>query len=244
MTDNPVALITGSAKRLGAFNAEFLHRQGFNIIIHYHHSVAEAQKLADRLNKIRSNSAVTVAADLCHHDQTLQLADTSQQHWQRLDLLINNASSFYPTPVGSATPEQWDDLYASNARAPFFLSQALAPALTKSGGSIVNMIDTHVFTPLKQHTIYCMAKASLLTMTRSLAKELAPSVRVNGIAPGVILWPDQKQPLTDAEKQEKLEDIPLKRIGTDQDIAQTLWYLINASYVTGQVIAVDGGRSL
>jgi len=242
---NKVALITGAARRIGAALAQSLHQQGYRIIIHYGHSAAEAQALSERLNQHRANSAVCLQADLNNDTQRQQLAQQALASFGQLDLLINNASSFYPTAVGSGTPEQWDDLFGSNAKAPFFLSQALAPALKKSAGNIINIADIHAERPLREHTIYCMAKAANVMLTKSLAIELAPQVRVNGIAPGAILWPEQAAELGGAQKENILKKIPLERPGDPTHIANAVSFLIQPNnYVTGQVLSIDGGRSL
>ena len=240
----PVALITGASQRLGAATAKQLHSQGYNIVIHYRHSVTEAQGLADQLNQLKEDSCICLQADLNKPNDIQQLCQQSVQRWQRLDLLVNNASSFFPTPIGKTSTEHWDDLFASNCKAPFFLSQELAPTLAKHQGNIVNMIDIHASAPLKNHTVYCMAKSALQMMTLSLAKELAPSIRVNGVAPGAILWPKPEAEMTTEEKNKILSGIPLERLGTLEDIAKTIVFLATSSYITGQIIAVDGGRSI
>jgi pteridine reductase len=236
----PVALITGGARRIGAEIARQLHARGWRLLIHYRNSAEAAEALCAQLNAVRTQSAQSLKADLSLTDQVKSLAEATLACWQRLDLLVNNASAFYPTPLGSITEDKWEDLMASNLKAPLFLSQALAPALKKSGGCIVNLADIHALRPLKDHSLYCAAKAGNLMLTRSLALELAPEVRVNAIAPGAILWPE-KNP---SASESILPRIPLGRCGTPEDIAQALVYLTEASYVTGQVIAVDGGRSL
>lgn len=240
----PVALITGSSQRLGAATAKQLHYQGYNIIIHYRHSSIDALALVDNLNEIREKSCICVQADLNKPNDIQQLCQQSVQHWQRLDLLVNNASSFFPTPIGETSTEHWNDLFASNCKAPFFLSQELAPTLAKHQGNIVNMIDIHASAPLKNHTVYCMAKSALQMMTLSLAKELAPNIRVNGVAPGAILWPKPEAEMTAEEKVEILSGIPLERLGSLEDITKTIVFLATSPYITGQIIAVDGGRSI
>jgi pteridine reductase len=240
-----VALVTGSAKRLGQNMIETLHDAGYRVIIHCHRSRKEADSLAIRLNKIRPNSAAVVQADLLDEASWPTLTKQVLGCFNRLDVLVNNASSFYPTPVASATTAQWQDLFGSNVKAPYFLSQAFAPELAKHNGAIVNMVDIHADKPLAEHSIYCMAKAALLMMTKSLARELAPTIRVNGIAPGAILWPsEQANALLEQDKADILAQIPLKQLGSPQDIAQTLLFLLKAPYITGHIIAVDGGRSL
>lgn len=244
MTD-PVALITGGARRIGAATARTLHQAGYRIAIHCRHSNDDAQKLADELNAERDGSAAVFQADLADLNQVESLARQVREHWGRVDALINNASSFYPTPIGTATAEQWDDLLGSNVRAPFFLAQALAQALRDAGGAIVNMADIHADRPLKEHTIYAIAKAGNVMLTKSLAKELAPQVRVNGVAPGAIMWPEDKASLTQQAKDDIVERIALNRPGSPDDIARAIRFLlIDAPYITGQIIPVDGGRTL
>lgn len=243
-TDSPVALITGAARRIGACIAETLHGDGYNLILHYRGSASDANALAKKLNTIRANSVVTLQADLTDITSVRQLADVSKNQWQRLDLLVNNASSFYPTPLSEANLEQWDDLIGSNLKGPFFLSQALADPLREQCGCIINIADIHSDQPLAEHSIYCIAKAGNRMMTKTLAKELAPEVRVNGIAPGAIMWPENAAELTEQQKQKILAKVPLNRPGSPEDIAQTVRFLArSASYMTGQIISVDGGRS-
>jgi pteridine reductase len=245
LDNNPVALITGAGRRIGAAMAAHLHQSGYRILIHYRHSSADAEQLRDQLNQQRPDSAQCLQADLADMTQVKQLAVDALAIWQRIDALINNASSFYPTAIGEINESDWQDLFSSNAQAPLFLSQALAPALKQHQGCILNIADIHAFKPLKQHTTYCMAKAANVMMTQSLARELAPEVRVNAIAPGAILWPEQEAELNSNQQQDIINDIPLQRTGCEQDIAQTALFLINqAPYITGQIIAVDGGRSL
>lgn len=236
----PVALITGGARRIGAEIAQQLHAKGYHLLIHYRDSATDANDLCAQLNQTRAQSARAINANLALTEEVAALAQAAESAWQRLDLLVNNASAFYPTPLGKITDEAWDDLMASNLKAPLFLSQALAPALKKTGGCIINLADIHALRPLKDHSVYCAAKAANLMLTRSLALELAPEVRVNAIAPGAILWPEQNP----AASESILPRIPLGRCGSPADIAQALIYLTEAHYVTGQVIAVDGGRSL
>lgn len=242
--NNPVALITGGAKRIGAAIARALHQQDYNIVLHYRNSQTEASDLANELNQVRSNSCALAKADLANMAELGHLAQLSLQHWGRLDVLINNASSFYPTPVAEATEQQWDDIMASNLKAPFFLAQMLAPALQKSRGCIINMADIYAEKPLKQHSLYSIAKAANAMLTKTLAQELAPHIRVNGVAPGAILWPEQEA-LTETAKQTLLQKIPLQATGNPSDIAETIVFLVqHAPYINGQIIAVDGGRNL
>ncbi len=242
-TSSPVALVTGSARRLGAAIARRLHAQGHDLVLHYRSSSDEVHALASELEALREGSVLTLQADLDDFDRLPELVAATVSRFGRLDALINNASSFTPTPVGSATPAQWDALFASNARAPFFLSQAAAPHLKQARGAIVNLVDIYAERPLRGHTLYCMAKAALVMMTRSLALELAPDVRVNAVAPGAILWAENDT--SDAKQQAMLARTPLGRTGTPEEIAEAVHWLIgSASYTTGQVIAVDGGRML
>jgi pteridine reductase len=240
---NQVVLITGGARRVGAAVARALHGAGANLLIHYRSSGSAAAALADELNGIRPNSAATHAADLLDASASPALIAATLRRFGRLDVLINNASSFYATPVGQITTAEWDDLIGSNLKAPLFLSQAAAPSLRTQGGLIINMVDIHAFRPLKAHPVYSAAKAGLAMLTRSLARELAPEIRVNGIAPGPVLWPEA--PMDDDLKQEIIDKTALKRHGTPQDIARTALFLAkDAPYITGQIIAVDGGRSI
>jgi pteridine reductase len=242
VADLPNALITGASARLGRAIARELQRD-HRVIIHYRSSAQAAQQLAKELNQLRPDSAAALHSELASAADCERLAHEAGNLWGGVDVLINNASAFYPTPIGSATETQWDELFGSNLKAPFFLSQALAETLGKHRGCIVNMADIHADKPMPRHTIYCAAKAGLVMLTKSLALELAPRVRVNAIAPGAILWPETEP---DQHAQEKiLSRIPLARTGAEQDIARTVRFLVsNAPYITGQVIAVDGGRSL
>lgn len=237
------ALITGAGKRLGECTARTLHQHGANIAIHYRGSEKPAQELADSLNGIREGSAITVQADLLDNDALNSLIDKVLEQTGQLDILVNNASSFYPTPLGTVTEEQWLDLIGSNLKAPLFLSQAALPHLKKTEGCIVNIVDIHSVRPLKEHTVYGPAKAGLAMLTRTLAKDLAPEVRVNGVSPGAILWPDEGMP--DKVAQTIVNQVPMKRVGDPTDIARTVLFLVkDAPYITGQIIAVDGGRSV
>lgn len=242
-SESAVVFITGAGKRVGAALARDLHRRGYAIALHYRSAKPEAEALAAALNAGRAGSCLLLQADLDHHAQRDALIPQVIAHFGRLDVLINNASSFSPTPIGAATDAHWDDLFSSNARAPFFLSQAAAPFLRERHGCIVNIADIFGQMPKPKHTVYCMAKAALIMMTRSLALELAPDVRVNAIAPGAILWPESGKP--DAEKDAIVQATPLARMGDAGDICQTaVWLIEQAKFSTGQVIAVDGGRSL
>jgi len=238
-----VVIITGGARRVGAEIARTLHAAGANIFIHYRSSAAAAIALADEFNKTRPRSAAIHAAHLLNAEAPERLVAAAVLEFGRLDILINNASSFYPTPVGTITVPQWDDLMGSNLKAPLFLSQAAAPSLRAQRGLIINMIDIHALRPLRAHPVYSAAKAGLAMLTRSLARELGPEIRVNGIAPGPVLWPDGG--MDQALKQEIIGKTALKRHGTPQDIARTALFLAkDAPYITGQIIAVDGGRSI
>jgi pteridine reductase len=236
-------LITGGARRVGAVIARTLHAAGANLVVHYRRSASEAAQLADDLNGRRTNSAVTMQADLLEIAQLPRLVEFAQRTFGGLDVLVNNASSFYPTPIGEITPAAWDDLVGSNLKVPLFLSQAAAPALRKANGLIVNIVDIHSLRPLRNYTVYCAAKAGLHMLTRSLAKELGPEVRVNGISPGPVLWPENQ---SGSDAREKIvESTILKRMGTPEDIARTvLFFATSAPFITGQILAVDGGRSV
>ncbi len=236
------ALVTGAGKRIGACIARALHSAGAGVAIHYRSSAEDAENLAAELNAERANSALAVQADLLDIDSLRSLVDELLASTGSLDILVNNASSFYPTPLAELTLEHWDDLMGTNLKAPLFLCQAAAPHLKARGGCIVNLIDIHAQRPLRHHTIYGPAKAGLAMLTRSLARDLAPDIRVNGVSPGAILWPEEG--MTESIKQDILRQVPLKRPGDAQDIADCIVYLVrDAHYVTGQIIAVDGGRS-
>lgn len=264
--NSPVALITGAAKRIGATMAKTLHSAGYRVIIHYGHSAEDAYALVNSLNAERPNSAICLQADLCKLEDITRLAEqatapdafslgsntvhaesnvkagSNVKAMGRIDVLINNASSFYPTPLGDISANDWQALVGSNVQGPLFLSQALWPTLKASNGCIINMVDMHIDRPLPHHTVYGLAKTALASITRSLAVEMAPEVRVNGIAPGAILWPERE--LEHDQKQRLLDSIPLGGLGSPEDIANTATFLISANYITGQVIYVDGGRSL
>jgi pteridine reductase len=236
-------LITGAAKRIGAACARLLHSEGYNIFIHYRTSSAEALQLCAELNAIRANSAKLKAADLLKLSELTALAEDAQQAWGGIDVLVNNAAVFYPTDVHETTEAQWDELLGSNLKAPFFLASALIDSLTVRQGCIVNIIDIHAERGLKNYAVYSISKAALAAMTKMLAKELGAAIRVNGVAPGAILWPEHD--LSEAEKQEILQRVALGRIGEPADIAKAVLFLIkDANYMTGQILTVDGGRSL
>ncbi len=269
----PVVLITGAAKRIGAAIAELFHDKGYQVIIHYHHSTEAATLLCRRLNAARADSVHILQADLNDSAAVQQLAMDALACFGGIDVLINNASSFYATPLPAVSEQDWDDLINSNVKAAFFLSQALADSLQQRSGSIINIIDIHADSGLRGFPVYSIAKAGLKMLTRTLARELAPAVRVNGVSPGAILWPahatgstdeaehspesshqsspahtlkpsPESSPNPSAEQQRILDSIPLGHLGAAADIAQTVWFLAHAGYITGQIIRVDGGRSL
>ena len=238
-----IALVTGATRRIGAAIARQLHERGFDLILHYRSSTDCAEQLAAELNQCRAGSAQIIMADFEKPAEVAAMADRVRSMTDRLDALVNNASAFEPSPVGSVDDDQWDKLMASNLRAPFFLSQAMQPMLTTARGCIVNLVDIHAERPLKDYTVYCMAKAGLLMMTRALARELGPDVRVNCVAPGSILWPEQD--LDETAKQSILDRTALKRRGEPEDVAAAVAFLVlDAPYVTGEILTVDGGRSL
>ncbi|MED5433148.1 MAG: pteridine reductase [Pseudomonadota bacterium] len=238
---DPVALITGSARRIGAEITRTLHQRGMRVIIHYRNSDAEAAALADQLNGVRPDSTRLLQADLNNPDEVRRLGRDAVAAFGQVDLLVNNASSFYPTPIDDATDADWDALMHSNLRAPYLLSQALAATLRQQQGCIINIVDVYAEKPLEGHTLYCMAKAGLAMMTRSLARELGPHIRVNGVSPGPILWPEAGQ----MNQAAITASTALKRCGEPADIAGAVaWLAGDASFVTGQILAVDGGRSL
>ena len=237
------ALITGSARRVGAAIAHTLHAAGANIVLHYRSSSEDAAELAREFNHARPGSAAVVSGDLLDIDKIPALATTAIQAFGGLDILVNNASSFYPTPVGDITELDWDDLIGTNLKAPLFLSQAVAPALHAHQGLILNLADIHGMRPLRRHPVYSIAKAGLIMLTKSLARELGPHVRVNAIAPGPVLWPEDG--IDEGLQAEIIDRTALKRTGTASDVARAaLFFAAEAPYVTGQILAVDGGRSV
>ncbi len=241
-TTNPVALITGAAVRLGAATAKLLHNNGYNIVIHCNRSTRAGNTLASELNKLREDSARVLQADLMDQQAVVQLGEQAIATWGRLDVLINNASAFYPTPLNEINDAHWDTLFASNARAPLFLASTCADAIKTSHGCIINISDLYARRGLSNHSIYTMAKAANEAMTKTLARELAPGVRVNGIAPGAILWPPGEE-LSEEKKQVIIDKASLKKMGSPDDIANAAWFLIEkATYMTGQILHVDGGR--
>jgi pteridine reductase len=237
------ALVTGAARRIGACIAETLHQRGCDVFLHYHSSSDAVNNLAEKLNTIRPRSASIVQADLGNIDEINRLVSQVRIRTSQLDLLVNNASRFFPTQVGMTTMAQWNELMDSNLRGPYFLTQALLPELTTAGGSVINLLDIHAVKPMSDHAVYSMAKAGLQMMTLALAKDLGPQIRVNGVAPGAILWPEGGNMTQDQAKI--LDRTVMGRAGKPEDIASAVAYLgLDAHYVTGQVLAVDGGRSL
>ena len=236
-------LVTGGARRVGAAIARRLHGAGANVLIHYRDSEADAALLVKELNSLRAKSASGVRADLLAPVAPRMLVGAAREAFGRLDVLVNNASSFFPVDVGAIEISHWEELLGSNLRAPLFLSQEAAPELAKNEGAIVNIVDIHAERPLKGYPVYSVAKAGLAALTRSLALELAPRVRVNGVAPGAIAWPEDGQ-FEPGERERILASTPLARSGTPEDVAQAVHFLACAPYVTGQIVAVDGGRSI
>jgi len=237
------ALITGAAARIGAVVTRTLHARGCDVLVHCNASVARATSLVDELNAQRPHSATVVSADLSQAQGVDRLVEAGLNFAERLDVLVNNAARFYPTPVGETAPFEWEDLLNSNLRGPYFLCQGLLQPLRHARGAIINILDVHARRPMKGHAVYCIAKAGLQMMTLSLAQELGPLVRVNGVAPGAILWPEHAG--SEAARQDILARTVLQRLGEPADIASAVVYLaLDAPYVTGQILAVDGGRSL
>jgi pteridine reductase len=238
-----VALVTGAARRVGAQIVRALHAEGANVMIHSHRSLTDGERLVEELNHIRGDSAALLSADLRDTPQLPGLIARTCERFGGLNLLVNNASSFYPTPLGSITLAQWQDLIGTNLQAPLFLAQAAAAPLKASRGALINIVDIHGMRPLRNHVVYSTAKAGLIMLTRALARELAPEVRVNAIAPGAVLWPESG--LDEEHRDRILEQTPLHRPGSPEDIARTvLFFAADAPFVTGQVLAVDGGRSV
>lgn len=242
---NPVVLVTGAAHRLGAQTVETLHARGWNVIIHYRSRKTQAQDLTDRLNQKRPDSAACYPADLSNVEEIRTLAHQACTHWGRLDALVNNASVFYPNPTEKTSEEDWEKVLGTNLKAPFFLLQQCLPSLRISSGSVINLIDIYSEKPLKDHPLYCASKAGLAALTRAWAKDLAPDIRVNGVSPGAILWPDGDSGADEEYQQAILDKTPLARTGNPNDIAGAIAYLMcDAPFVTGQILTVDGGRSL
>jgi len=247
MTDpvphNKVVLVTGGARRLGAAICRELHHCGCCIVLHYRKSEQAAQQLATELNGLRQNSCVTLAADLSDGNALSNLVTQAIDCWGGLDCLVNSASAFFPTPVADITEQQWHELMTINAKAPLFLAQASVPELKRRQGCIINIVDIHAERPMRKHPVYSASKSALAAITRSLARELAPEIRVNGVAPGAILWPENDE--NQARKESILQRIPLQRTGEPDDIARAVRFLmLEAPYITGQILAVDGGRNL
>lgn len=243
-TSPKVVLITGAARRLGAEMARTMHAAGFHIALHYHRSKDEAKELCALLNKKREHSAIGVQADLADTNQLDPLIKQVVREWGQLDVLINNASRFYKTIIGQVKQEMWDDLLNSNLKAPFFLCQAAAPYLAERQGCIINVGDVHGERPMRNYGVYCISKAGLLMLTKMLAKELAPAIRVNAVSPGSVMLPEGENMLTKKEADKIIGRVALGRHGTPHDVAKAVLYLVNAEYVTGAILAVDGGRSL
>ena len=241
LPDSPIALVTGASQRLGAQLASSLHARGMRVVVHYHHSVAAAQALCDQLEAARPGSTLALCADLATRTAPTQIIDQVQAHWGRLDLLVNNAAIFRATPLATSELDDWDEITGINLRAPYFLCRAAAPLLRAQRGLIVNLADIYADRPRPEYAIYCASKAGLVGLTRALARELAPEIRVNAVAPGAILWTADASL---AEQQAILARTPLERLGEPSDIATAVAYLLDAPYVTGQVLTVDGGRSI
>jgi pteridine reductase len=240
---HPVALITGAAKRIGAAIARTLHVAGYDLALHYRHSHTQMDALCAELESSRAGSTCPIQADLADLGRLPDIVETCVSRFGRLDAVINNASAFYPTPIGTVTPLQWQELFISNAQAPFFLVQAAEPYLKSSRGSIVNIVDIYAERPLAGHAVYSMAKSALAMMTLALAQELGPEVRVNAVAPGAVLWPDAGKDY--ADREQLVARTPLRRTGTPEDVAAVVLFLLrDAKFTTGQIINVDGGRSL
>lgn len=241
---NKVAVITGAARRVGAAMARRMHASGFNILLHYHSSAKEAENLAAELNERRADSVLAFKADLLDESCPRQILETVKKTWGRCDLLINNASAFYARSLCEYRQHDWDVLVGSNLKAPFFLAQALAPLLRENLGQIINIADINAFKPRENYALYCIAKAGNAMMTKALALELAPDVRVNGIAPGAILWPEDNQG-NEVVSPHKLADIPMGKLGGSESICETLDFLVScSSWITGEIITVDGGQSV
>lgn len=243
-SSSPTALITGSARRIGAEIARHLHSEGYRVIIHCRHSRDEGEALVATLNQTRPDSASLIQADLSDMTQVSVMSEQITAEFGDIHLLVNNASSFYPTPLGESSQQQWDDLINSNLRAAYFLTQSLSPGLIRNNGAVVNLVDVHSQRGLPDYPIYSIAKAGVEMMVKVLAKDLAPNVRINGVSPGPILWPEAEAALSDAAKDEIMKKTPLRRSGNPKDIADAVYFLAHAPFITGQVLAVDGGRSL
>jgi len=245
-SDNKVALITGSARRIGKTIAEYLHSKNYNIIIHFKNSEKDALALKSKLNEIRESSAEIFQFDFNHINQEniKKFATNASNFWGRVDLLVNNASSFYETKIGDINDDNWNDLINSNLKAPVFLSQVFSDILKSNNGNIINICDIHAKRPIKNYIVYSIAKSGLYMATKSLARELGPNIRVNAVAPGSIIWPEEDNKIHDEVKEVIINRTALKRPGEAIDIAETVYFLANAKYITGQMISVDGGRTL
>jgi pteridine reductase len=240
--DNKVMLVTGAAQRIGAYIAQAAHADGYNIVLHYRSSAKQTQALKDQLNAIRANSCLSLQADFNKESHFEEFIIKIVNQYGKLDVLVNNASDFFPTYLEKLTSQAYDKLFNSNVKGPLFLSKACYPLLKKTKGTIINLVDIHADKPLKDYPVYSMAKAANKMMVKALAKEFAPEIRVNGISPGCIIWPDQD--FSEENKKEVLKRIALNKHGSAQNIYQTLCHLIENEYITGQVVSVDGGRSL
>jgi len=239
--DAPVALVTGSSQRLGAHIVSTLHARGMRVVVHYRQSAGAARALCAGLESTRPGSTLQVEGDLADAATPAKIIEAIRTHWGRLDVLINNAALFHPTPLAESTVEQWDEMNNVNLRAPYFLAQAALPLLQAQGGNLINIVDVYAERPKPRFAIYCAAKAGLVGLTRALARELAPAIRVNAIAPGAILWSTET---SGADQQAILAKTPLGRLGSLEDISRAVCYLLDAPYITGQVMNVDGGRSI
>jgi len=242
VVDNKVMLITGAAQRIGAHIAQSAHADGYNIVLHYRSSIKQTQALKEQLNAIRPNSCISVQADFNVETTFQTMTDTIISSFERLDVLVNNASEFFPTDLCELTNVDYEKLFGSNVKGPLFLSKACHPLLKQSSGTIINLVDIHADKPLKNYPVYSMAKAANKMMVKALAKEYAPEIRVNGISPGCIIWPNED--ISENDKTEILSRIALAKHGNEKHIYQALIHLVNNAYITGQIINVDGGRSL
>lgn len=240
-----VALVTGSARRIGKEIARILHENGINVVLHCHSSLKEANMLCSKFNQARDNSAVVLQTDLSHIHKLKPLIQESAKVWGRLDCLVNNASCFYKTPVGTVTESAWDTLIDTNLKAPYFLAQAAVPYLKKHQGSIINIVDIHAERPMLDYPVYSVSKAGLAMLTKALARELGPDIRVNSVSPGAIIWPEEKNAIPPRIRKQIIQHTALKHHGNPKEIAKAVLFLIrDGEYITGQDIAVDGGRSL
>ncbi len=239
--ESPVALVTGASQRLGARIARALHARGMRVAVHYHQSAAAAEALAGELERTRTGSAITAQADLASEEAPAALVAAVAARWGRLDVLVNNAAVFRPTPCGETTAADWNEIAGTNLRAPWLLTNAAKPLLAARGGNVINIVDIYAERPRPGFALYCAAKAGLVGLTRALARELAPAVRVNAVAPGAILWSTET---TAADKSAIIAKTPLGRLGSPEDIAGAVCYLLDASYVTGQILNIDGGRTI